>query len=249
MIKLFNTDSIWSAKGTIQTAPSGFRYGFISNLFREDVYEELLSSFPAVETFKLVDKQSGGGRKRFYQGSQYDSDKNRGCVCHLERLPKIWKDVLRESASPEFMTLLSESTGLQFNSLNVFGFTFGNEGCMQEAHLDGVIRDNPIEIKSPIACLLYFNEKPDDASGTCVYAPDKKTVLFQAPHMRNGLFFFQQHPDAWHGFPVMPAGTERRVISLAYNREKEPVHFRESLIHKATCIPGLKQRIKFFLGK
>ena len=246
MIKFFNPDSIMSAKESTRNAPSGFRYGFIPNIFREDVYLELMANFPAVEKFKLVDKQSGGGRKRFFVGPTYDIEKTGACVCCLENLAEIWKDVLAESASPELVSLLRESIGIKFNSLSMFGFAFGNEGCMQEAHVDGVVRDNPAVIWSPIACLMYFNKSNVGPGGTCVYAADRKTVLFQAPGLRNGLLFFEQHPDAWHGYPMMPAGAQRRIVSLAYSTDDPTVLPATSSMHRLTCKHRLKHRLKSF---
>lgn len=249
MIKYFDLGSIRSAKENFKKSPKGFKYGFIPNIFKEDVYDDLVSSYPDVKKFKFVDKPSGGGRKRFYVGPTYITDKNNGCFCNFSSLPKIWREVLEESASLEVVSVLSEATGVNFNSLSIFGFAFGNEGCMQEAHIDGAVRDNPKFIKSPIACLFYLNREDAGSSGTRIYDVDGKTELFKAPSMRNGLFFFEQHIDSWHGFPVVPAGEERRLISVQYNIEDKPIYPNKSITHKITCLPGLKFRFKSLLGK
>lgn len=248
-MKYFNLNSIRSAQTTFIKAPAGFRYGFIPNIFNEEIYNKLADNFLPVSTFKLVDKPSGGGRKRFYSGPHYETDYTGGCVCHLENLSKMWKEVMEESASPELIATLSTSTGIDFNSLGMFGFAYGDEGCMQEAHIDGVIRDNPKVIKSPIACLIYINKNSEGSSGTRIYDVDRETVLFKAPSMRNGLFFFEQNINAWHGFPIVPAGEERRLLSLGYNREEKPVRFQKSIFHKLTCVSGLKYRIKSLLRR
>jgi len=244
MIEFFNVNSIESAKKTFGIAPGGFRYGFIADIFPENVYRELTSSFPDVKKFKLVDKMSGGGHKRFYIAPHYDVSKNMGCWCHLRFFPPLWRKVLQEAASPEFISFLSDSIGVEFNSLAVFGHTYGNEGCVQEPHIDGAVREDKGKYPSTLATLLYFNEDSDNTSGTCVYATDRKTVLFQAPGMRNGMFFFEQHPDAWHGFPVMPKGAERRLVSLAYSMEESPVSLKNSLFHRLACIPTYKRMAK-----
>ena len=249
MIKFFNKDSIISAKESFQKAPSGFRYGFIPNLFKEEVYEKLTDTFPDVRTFKLLEKMRGGSRKRFYHGPVYDTDRWGGCVCHLESLPVIWKDVLEEAHSPELISLLRESTGIDFNSLSHFGYTFGDEGCMQEPHIDGAVRENPDSIKSPIACLMYLNKSPEGSSGTCIYDVDAKTILFKVSDLRNSMLFFEQHVDAWHGFPTVLPGEERRLVSVAYNKEKKPIKIQDSLVHKIFCVSGLKYRIRQRLGR
>ena len=251
MIEFFDVNSIEAAKKTFRTADSGFRYGFIPDVFKENVYRELMATFPDVSKFKLVDKMYkvvGGAHKLFYVAPHsYVVSKNMGCWCHLRSLPPTWRRVLQESVSPEFMSYLSDTIGVKFNSLANFGHTYGNEGCVQEPHIDGAIREDHGEHPSTLATLLYFNESPDNAGGTCVYATDRKTVLFQAPSMRNGMFFFEQHTDAWHGFPVMPAGAERRLVSLAYSLEESPIRLKNSLFHRFSCVPSYKRAIKRLL--
>ncbi len=250
MLRLFNPNSIKLAKETIKVSPSGFRYGFIANLFYEDAFNRLTNTFPKIKGFSLVDKQSGGGRKRFYVGPVYDTNKNQDCACHLVDLPKVWKDTLKESASTELMGLLKDSTGINFNSLCTFGFTYGNEGCVQEPHVDGAVREYDVNpVHSTIACLMYFNKEEGGIGGTCVYDIDQKTILFQAPSLRNGLFFFEQHPDAWHGFPMMPKGAERRLISLAYSQEKNPIDLKTSLAHQIVCVNRYKHFVKKLVGR
>lgn len=228
MLKFFNEKSVKELKNKAQTAPAGFGYGFSENIFKDDVYLELTANFPDVKNFQLVDKQSGGGHKRFYVGPDYYSGKDWGAICHMKTLPKIWQEVLLESASPEFINLLSETTGIKFNSLCNFGFAYGNEGCVQEPHIDGAARPNdPSPIHSTIACLLYLNQKPGGSSGTCIYAPDRKTIIFQVPTLRNSMSFFEQHLNAWHGFPQVPKGEDRRIISLSYSRENNPITLKD----------------------
>lgn len=244
MIKYFDANSIEAAKRIFRTANSGFRYGFIADIFPENIYQELMATFPDVKQFKLVDKMSGGGHKRFYIAFHYDVSKNRGCWCHLRFFPAIWQKVLQEAASSEFIDFLSSVTEVKANSLATFGHTYGNEGCVQEPHIDGAVREDRGEYPSTLATLIYFNEKPDNTGGTCVYATDRKTILFQAPSMRNGMFFFEQHPDAWHGFPMMPTGAERRLVSLAYGLEDQSIRLKNSLFHRLTCVPSYKRILK-----
>lgn len=249
MIRHFNVEAIKKAKSEIRTSPSGFRYGYIGSFFNEDSYRELAKTFPDVSRFKLVDKQSGGGHKRFYTGPHYYSGLTWGCVCHMNNLPQIWKEVLHESADPELIDLLQDVTGVKFNSLCNFGLTYGNEGCVQEPHIDGAVRaDDPSPIHSTMAAILYFNENPDPIGGTAVYAPDRSTILAQAPHLRNGFFFFEQHPQAWHGFPLMPKGSERRIVSLSYSQEEELITLKQSFLHRIICFRNYKNKAKQVLA-
>ena len=99
--------------------------------------------------------------------------------------------------------------------------------------INGAVRPNDSSpIHSTIACLLYFNEKPGGVSGTQVYDKDRKTVLFSVPNLRNSFFFLEQHPDSWHGFPSVPEGSERRIVSLSYSQEKRPITLHDSLFYR-----------------
>lgn len=137
---------------------------------------------------------------------------------------------------------------MEFNTLANFGLTYGNEGCMQEPHLDGAVRGEEYgPANYTFACLAYFNKEPGGSSGTAVYANDRKKILFQAPSMRNSLFFFEQHPEAWHGFPPVPVGEDRRLVSLAYGSTKKPIILKTSNLHKVVCPMRLKAVAKRIL--
>ena len=106
MLKFFNQQNIEAA--LTWTAPRGFRYGYIEGLFREDIYQELINSFPDVKEFQLVDKSdSGGGRKRFYVGTNYYSGLHYGCICHFESVPPIWRGAITIPDRREAPMLLS----------------------------------------------------------------------------------------------------------------------------------------------
>jgi hypothetical protein len=232
------------AAADIRIAPAGFRYGFVDGFIREWAYEKLRTEIPDVRSFQLVDKMSGGGHKRFYVGPAYAAGKDGGCACMFRQLP-TWRAFMQETASSSAMHLMSEKMGIGFNSLANFGLTFGDGGCVQEAHVDGAVREyDEGPVKSKWATIVYFNPDSKGAGGTCVYDTDRATVLFQAPSMRNGLFFFEQHPQAWHGFPMMPEGAERRILSLAYSNEKRPINLQIGLAHQLTCRTFWKSIIK-----
>lgn len=218
---------------------TGVRHGFVDNLFTPEAYKALTDAFPDTSTFYLVDKQSGGGRKRFYVGPEYVVTRNFGSVHHLKDLPDVWKGFLEETTSPAFMKALEEATGVKFNSLTNFGLTYGDTGCVQEPHLDGAIRPNDTSpIKATIALLLYFNIEDNPVSATEIYDLDRTTVLAKGTTMKNSLLFFEQHKNSWHGFPIVPEGHTRQLLSLSYSYEKEPVPISFSLFNK--IVPVLK---------
>lgn len=250
MLKYYNINAFEKLKKERKTASRGFKYGFVTGVFKEEVYRELINTFPNVEKFELVDKQSGGGHKRFYVGPSYITSKNWGSIRHLSDLPEIWKGVIKESASEEFIALLKDSTGVECNSMDNFGFSYGNGGCMQGPHIDGAARPNdPSPIHATIACLLYFNDMPGGVSGTEVYDIDRKTVIFSVPDLRNSFFYFEQHPDSWHGFPTVPEGADRRLVSLAYSQEKKPITLSNSFFNVNYLKSHMKKIGRKILGR
>jgi len=229
-MKYFNRKAIEDLKRNVRRAPSGFRYGFAPHIFREEMYEAITDGFPDVRSFRLKDIEAGGGRKNFYSGPVYYSGGDYGSVRKFSKLSDIWRGIVAESASEEFVTLLNDATGIAFNSVCNFGFAYGKEGSVQEPHLDGAVLKTK-SISGPIACLLYLNKEPGGVSGTRIYGTDRKTVLYEVPDLRNSFFFFEQHPDAWHGFPPVPAGSDRRLVSLTYSDEPKPIRLLESFIY------------------
>lgn len=241
---LIHSDFFARLRAGTMRAPSGFSYGFAAPLFREDAYAELIASFPDVSSFALKDRESGGGRKRFYVGPRYASAEHHGCVCRLRSLPPIWRAALDEFSSDSCMESFRAITGARLNSLANFGFTYGNEGCVQEPHIDGAVRpDDPTPIKATVACLVYCNARSGNAGGTEIYLPDRQTRIFGVPEMMNSFLFFEQHPDAWHGFPPLSANHDRRLVSLAYSHESPPLRLKRSLFHRLTCPANIASHI------
>lgn len=244
MFNFFNDRAIVQLQKNVRTAPRGFRYGFVKDIFKDDVYEKLIKTFPPVETFTLVDKQSGGGHKRFYVGPVYSTVQSHGCVCHLRSLPILWQRTLEESASAAFINRLQWATGVTFNSLCNFGLAYSNTGCVQEPHLDGAVRSgDKNSIHSTIAGLLYCNKSTGGPGGTRVYDIDRKTIIFEVPCLHNSFFFFEQHPDAWHGFPLVGDGHDRRLVSVAYSIEQEPIILKDSFFHRLLCLKNIRRLV------
>lgn len=223
-MKYFDPNALSRLKLATVTTKTGVRNGFVDNILFADKYDELVGALPDPHTYTLVDKQSGGGHKRFYVGPVYLSGKDFGSVYHMRQLPSVWQDFLKEAGSKEFIELLSGTTQIKFNSLNNFGLAYGDKGCVQEPHLDGAIRSGDTSrIKGNIALLMYFNKTADPVSATELYDVDRKTILAKGFTMRNSMFFFEQHVNSWHGFPTVPHGHTRHILSLAYSNEARHV--------------------------
>jgi hypothetical protein len=231
-MQIFNTAEYIEKVAQVPTAPAGFRYGYIPNIFPEAVYQKLIATFPDIKNFEQVDKMSGGGRKHFFVGPLYSVTRNWGSLRHMSSIDSLWLSVMREAAGKEFIASLSRATGIPFNTMCTFGFTYGREGSVQEPHLDGAVRSgDTTAIKGTIACLMYFNPDHGNIGATEVYDTDGKTLLFKAPDMRNGLLFFEQHKDAWHGYPALPKGYERFLVSLAYANTRRSIPVSTSFIY------------------
>lgn len=167
-MKYFSKKALEDLRRDIRRAPSGFRYGFVRGIFREDVYAGIARGFPDVKAFRPVDMMAGGGHKRFHVGETYYSGTDYGAIHQFSKVSDVWQAVLAEAASEEFMALLRDATGIRFNSLCNFGFAYGDEGCMQEPHLDGSAMKKKA-VSDSIACLLCTSTRRRAASRAPAY--------------------------------------------------------------------------------
>jgi hypothetical protein len=249
MLHLFNADAIRALGEQTTRGPGGYRFGFVNDVLNQPAYYRLAREFPPVHQFQLVDKHSGGGRKRFYVGPTYELGRDGGCTCGLHGISETWKELFLECASAELMELLGVSTGIYFNSLSSFGFAYGNAGCMQEPHIDGSVRPGDASpVHSTISLFIYCNPSSQRTGGTRMYAPDRESVLFEVPELRNGLFYFEQNALAWHGYAPLPPGIERRLVNFTYTFEESPVALRTSRLHRHVCIRRFRRRLRRAAG-
>ena len=237
MLHFIREEAVRNLGNCIATAPAGFRYGFIEGIFHDDAYDRLVATYPPISTFGTINKPSGGGYKKFSGGPAYYVGEHRGCICHLQStVHPLWRSVIAEFASPTFTALLSRITGIRCNTLCNFGFSYGKAGSSLTPHIDGAIRPgDQSPAHSTIAALLYCNPTPSTSGGTAIYAPDRTTEIFRVPHLRNGFLFFEQHLDAWHGFPELPPNTERFVVSVTYSVATPAIPLHTSWTHRLRC--------------
>ena len=228
-MKFFNTNAITAIPHTIKTAPRHFKYGFVPNIFQENAYKELRAKFPPFSSFGYIDD----GFKKVYEGPHFDSVEHKGYVDHLLRahVDPIWIDLLREAHSQEFTKLFSESTGIGFNAVRNFSWKYGKEGCEITPHLD-LSGMKMHSAGSKIVCMFGFAKNPGAGpGGTTVYDVDRETVLMEAPETYNGMTFFEQHQDAWHGYKTLKPDQERWALAITFNRAREPVKIRTSFLN------------------
>jgi hypothetical protein len=218
--------------------------GFVDEVFTKEAFDSLIHSFPGQKEFTLYDKtNSGGGRKRFYVGPEYVLSRNGTSAYHLRHLSPPWKQLFKECLSSEFIQALSRATNTDCNTLLNFGIAYSDAGCLQEPHLDGAVRAGGSLVgEGSVAVLFYFNEDPDPISATEVYDVDRKTILLKGTTMRNSMTFFVQHANAWHGFPRVPEGRTRKIVSVFYAQTTDPKAVTWSL--PSHLISKIKKKLK-----
>lgn len=237
MLKFLNEETLQSLRSQVRIAPAGFRYSFVTNIFKPEAYEHLWSKYPPVEKFRYVEVVDNfkNPSTKVYNGPRYGSREHHGCIDHLVDLDPIWKDVLAELSSPQAIKALNEATGIKFNSVREFAFNYGKKGCEIKPHLDSSARTKD-PYRTTVVCLLYFAPKPGGGpGGTCVYDTDRETILLEAPDLCNSMLFFEQHPDAWHGYKTITADAERRNMQVTYNSISWPVKLKTSRWHRLFC--------------
>lgn len=237
MLKFLDEQALGALRSQIRIAPAGFRYGFITGVFKPSAYEELWNAYPSLDTFRYVEIADDfkNPSSKVYNGPRYGSREHNGCMDHLTGIDPIWKAVLAELASPSASAALNEATGVAFNSVREFAFNYGKKGCEIKPHLDGSARTSD-PYRTRIVFLFYFAPRPGGGpGGTCLYDADRRTALFEAPDLCNSLLFFEQHPDAWHGYRAISTDAERRNMQVTYNLISRPVRPKTSLWHRLFC--------------
>lgn len=231
MLKFFNSEAISSIPPRIKVSPAGFRYAFVENVFQEPVYKELVRGYPPFGMFTYHEDAF----KKVYEGPYYDSHDHHGCAHHLKNLSAVWKEVLREAMSEEFVTAFSQASGVPFNSLRNFSFKYGKEGCEIKPHLDQASLGK--KGQSRLVSMWYFaGNAAGGPGGTCIYDTDRQTILAEARHLYNSMVFFEQHPVAWHGYKPMPAGADRYAMAITFNEENRTLGLNDSLWHNLFCL-------------
>ena len=232
MLRFFNSGSLSKLRDHIKVSPAGFRYGFLENVFREDRYQELVETYPPFSLFHFHED----GYKKVFEGPYYDSHDHAGCDHHLRVLPAVWQELLREAASDEFIQMFRKASGVEFNSLRNFSFKYGRKGCEIRPHLDQASRSKGPGA-SRLVSMWYFSSRPGGGpGGTAIYDRDRKTILFEAPVLRNSMLFFEQHPEVWHGYETIKDDSERHALALTYNQEPARIPIKDSLWHELFCV-------------
>lgn len=219
-LSILNLESIGTIPTSIKMSPRGFRYGFIENIFLPAAYEPLRRVFPPESRFSVTEENI----MITLGGVYYDAREHHGHTDHLLDLDPLWHRALHEAASAEFIKALSENTGVACNSLRGFGFNLGKRGYgFRRPHLDGSARSKH-PARTRLVAMLYLGSSPSETvGGTKIYDTDEKTIVFEAPRLYNSLLFFEQHPDAWHGYPILEEDIERKTLQFTYNLEPQRI--------------------------
>ncbi len=230
-MQFFNRATFENLSSKVIVTPSGFKAAVVQDVFTTGAYQKLLAAFPLSEIFTYHEDQY----KKVFEGPSYNARQYRGCIERLSGLDPIWKAVLLEASSDEFLKLFSNATGVAFNAVREFSLKYGKEGCEIKPHLDQAAKTQN-EFRSQLVSLFYFAPKPGmGPGGTTIYSPDRSTILLEAQDLYNSMLFFEQHADAWHGYRPLKSGEERRAMILTFNLAKHPVRIKTSLGHKLFC--------------
>ena len=236
-MKFFNRATFENVGSRMIVTPAGFKAAVIQNVFLPEAYQKLLAAYPPLSLFNYHEDAF----KKVYEGPHYDSQEYKGCIAHFAPLDPIWKELLLEATSEEFMNLFSKSTGVIFNTVRNFSWKYGKEGCEIKPHLDQAAMHQNV-LRSRLVSLSYFAAKPGmGPGGTVIYSADRSKTVLEAQDLYNSMLFFEQHKDAWHGYKPMKQGEERRALAMTFNLEEQPTRIKTPFAHKLFCAKCLSQ--------
>ena len=237
-MKFFNRATFENIPQKIKIAPAGFRIGFLSDVFQEDLYHKLLTAYPPFSLFTHVEDEF----KNVFEGPYFDAKEHRGCKDHLSHLPSVWHELLLEANSQEFTSLFSNAASVPFNGVRNFSFKWGKEGNHIKPHLDQAAKSKN-SARSRIVCMFYFGEqKGKNPGGTCIYAKDRETPILEADMLYNSMLFFEQHPDAWHGYKSLVGSEERKAMAITFFSDSHPPKIKTSMVHRLFCPAWIRSR-------
>ncbi len=152
------------------------------------------------------------------------NEKKRG-LNKLELLPESIKKTIHELNTPEFLTWLSELTGIKNlqkdDLLEGGGIHQSTRGGYLNIHADFTVHPHHRNWQRRINLLVYLNKDWQDAWGGKLELWDRgmKGCEQQILPIFNRCVIFNTDPDSYHGHPdpmTCPEGHYRRSIALYY---------------------------------
>jgi Rps23 Pro-64 3,4-dihydroxylase Tpa1-like proline 4-hydroxylase len=197
-----------------------FRHVVIDNFFEAEKAEQLLSDFPAFDPANARNEFGEVGRK--------------ATIADIRKISPFYASVYSYVASPDFLEVISEITGIPDLVHDEAMFGGGTHENLEGQELDPHVDFNYLEdrkLHRRLNLLLYLNKEWDVRWGGCLelhsdpHKPRENQIKVILPAF-NRCVIFETSEHSWHGFERirLPEGKKhlsRKLLSIyLYTRER-----------------------------
>jgi Rps23 Pro-64 3,4-dihydroxylase Tpa1-like proline 4-hydroxylase len=183
----------------------------LKEFLEPEIADEMSSEFPGLETdawtrYKHQNENKLGLTKR-------------------ELFPPVVAEVVDELNSPEFVSWLSEVTGipglLADDSLEGGGLHQSGQGGFLNVHTDFSTHHYHKHWRRRVNLILYLNPNWDERWGGAIelWDRDVRDCVTKIPPLLNHVLIFETNEISYHGFPEplsCPEGQSRKSLALYY---------------------------------
>ena len=214
--KMINWENVFSKSEEFQNNQP-FPYGFIENIFHSDFYNELYGTYPKIDShwYKPTDYSRSATKRGFgnhfpAKGDRFPEDQED------ENLSSAWNEFFHYLHTDEFMTNMSEYTGIKLTKLFHFGFHYIQKGVFNLPHTHHETED-PKNYDYKVTILAYFAKgwKNGEPGGTYVSSEeDESTIIFEPYNLDNSWICFAETSKSFHGSRYQTHDTPRPSIQF-----------------------------------
>lgn len=167
----------------------------------------------------------------------------------MDRIPPFLQDVIRELNSDEFVSALSELTGiagLQADpSLEGGGLHQTQRGGFLNIHADFTVHPHKRNWRRRVNVLVYLNQEwqPEYKGDLELWTRDMKECAQKIGPVFNRCVIFNTDEDSYHGLPepiACPQDLTRKSIALYYFTEEDTAPRKRATNYKARPGDGFK---------
>jgi len=194
-----------------------FRYFSVDEFLIADWAEKILSDYPKPDVN--------------WESTTYINQKNKFQKTKFET-GSIFNKVFEEMNHPEFLSLLSEMTGIENlipdNELFGGGLHQSIKGAFLDVHIDYNFHPET-KLHRRLNILVYMNKDWEDQfeGHLELWDMDKKELLEKIAPLFNRMAMFETNEVSWHGHPHKlntPDGVSRKSIAAYYyTKERDDV--------------------------
>ena len=227
--------TIFQEKAKDYQSADPYPYGVFENFLEEWAAKKAMNAFPRVED---------AGWIHYIHVNEKKHGLNK-----MDRIPSFLQEVIKELNSEEFVSALSELTGipglLPDPSLEGGGLHQSKRGGFLNIHADFTVHPHKRNWRRRVNVLLYLNEgwQEEYRGELQLWTRDMKECRQKVSPIFNRMVAFNTDADSYHGLPdpiQCPEDMTRKSIALYYFTEEESTPKKRATNYKARPGDGIK---------